>query len=248
MPGLVDGHMHPLEAGATLLKCSLNYASLTVDESAATGSGVFDQTPADGAGRLARGRQLVSGEHAPRRRDDQPCDARRAEDETADHRAFLVRPHGARELARADARQDHRCDRRIRSAARSGATLRASRPACSKMRRIDVFDSLLPKPTAAQNVAGRGESAGCHEAPGRHDVSWTPVRRVRIVAAFATLRKAGRLTARAHFAPVIEPAEAGDLTAAVARVRRVSRSSMTKARSRARPASRCATPSCFSTV
>ena len=29
MPGLVDGHMHPLEAGTHLLKCSLNYESLT---------------------------------------------------------------------------------------------------------------------------------------------------------------------------------------------------------------------------
>jgi hypothetical protein len=38
------------------------------------------------------------------------------------------------------------------------------------------------------------------------------------VAAFATLRKAGKLTARAHFAPVIEPREVSKLTAAVARV------------------------------
>src|SRR5262249_21577041 len=32
MPGLIDGHMHPLEAGTVLLKCSLNYDSLTVEE------------------------------------------------------------------------------------------------------------------------------------------------------------------------------------------------------------------------
>ncbi len=32
MPGLVDGHMHPLEAGLELLKCNLNYESLTVPE------------------------------------------------------------------------------------------------------------------------------------------------------------------------------------------------------------------------
>jgi predicted amidohydrolase YtcJ len=32
MPGLVDGHMHPLEAGVQLLKCSLNYESLTIAE------------------------------------------------------------------------------------------------------------------------------------------------------------------------------------------------------------------------
>ena len=32
MPGLIDGHMHPLEAGMQLLKCSLNYESLTTVE------------------------------------------------------------------------------------------------------------------------------------------------------------------------------------------------------------------------
>ena len=32
MPGLVDGHMHPLEAGLELLNCNLNYESLTVPE------------------------------------------------------------------------------------------------------------------------------------------------------------------------------------------------------------------------
>ncbi len=30
LPGLVDGHMHPLDGGANLLKCSLDYAPLTV--------------------------------------------------------------------------------------------------------------------------------------------------------------------------------------------------------------------------
>jgi predicted amidohydrolase YtcJ len=30
MPGLVDGHMHPLQGGAALLKCNLHYMHLTV--------------------------------------------------------------------------------------------------------------------------------------------------------------------------------------------------------------------------
>ena len=30
MPGLVDGHLHPLSAGQSLLMCNLNYAALTV--------------------------------------------------------------------------------------------------------------------------------------------------------------------------------------------------------------------------
>ncbi len=31
MPGLVDGHMHPMSGGASLLKCNLNYERLTVE-------------------------------------------------------------------------------------------------------------------------------------------------------------------------------------------------------------------------
>jgi predicted amidohydrolase YtcJ len=32
MPGLVDGHMHPLSGGLKLMSCSLNYEALTVDQ------------------------------------------------------------------------------------------------------------------------------------------------------------------------------------------------------------------------
>ena len=32
MPGLVDGHLHPLEAGLRLQQCSLNYESLSVED------------------------------------------------------------------------------------------------------------------------------------------------------------------------------------------------------------------------
>src|SRR5271169_2463013 len=44
MPGLIDGHMHPLEAGATLLKCNLHYASLTVTELQQRVQACLDQT------------------------------------------------------------------------------------------------------------------------------------------------------------------------------------------------------------
>jgi predicted amidohydrolase YtcJ len=32
MPGLVDGHMHPMMGGASLLKCNLRYERLTVEQ------------------------------------------------------------------------------------------------------------------------------------------------------------------------------------------------------------------------
>jgi predicted amidohydrolase YtcJ len=45
MPGLVDGHMHPLEGGAALLKCSLNYEQLTVQRMQAKIQACLDASP-----------------------------------------------------------------------------------------------------------------------------------------------------------------------------------------------------------
>ncbi len=43
MPGLVDGHMHPVSGGAQLTSCSLKYMSLTVDEALAMITACLDQ-------------------------------------------------------------------------------------------------------------------------------------------------------------------------------------------------------------
>jgi len=44
MPGLVDGHMHPLQGGAMLLKCSLNYERLTIPQMQARIQACLDAT------------------------------------------------------------------------------------------------------------------------------------------------------------------------------------------------------------
>ncbi len=44
MPGLVDGHMHPLDGGASLLKCNLQYLQLTVKQMQAGIQKCLDQT------------------------------------------------------------------------------------------------------------------------------------------------------------------------------------------------------------
>jgi predicted amidohydrolase YtcJ len=46
MPGLVDGHMHPLEGGAVLLKCNLDYERLTVAQLQSRIQACLDQTTA----------------------------------------------------------------------------------------------------------------------------------------------------------------------------------------------------------
>lgn len=49
MPGLVDGHMHPLAGGEGLLKCSLNYLPLTIPEIKARIAKCLADTAAKGA-------------------------------------------------------------------------------------------------------------------------------------------------------------------------------------------------------
>jgi len=44
MPGLIDGHMHPLEAGLKLRKCSLNYEPLTLQEMQSRIQACLDKT------------------------------------------------------------------------------------------------------------------------------------------------------------------------------------------------------------
>src|SRR6516162_4570213 len=44
MPGLVDGHMHPLDGGTALLECNLNYERLTVAQMQARIQACLDQT------------------------------------------------------------------------------------------------------------------------------------------------------------------------------------------------------------
>ncbi len=50
MPGLIDGHMHPLEGGLTLEGCSLHYESLTVAELQERVQDCLDQTTNQEAG------------------------------------------------------------------------------------------------------------------------------------------------------------------------------------------------------
>src|ERR1700676_199197 len=46
MPGLVDGHMHPLEGGTVLLKCNLNYERLSVAQMQSRIQTCLDETRA----------------------------------------------------------------------------------------------------------------------------------------------------------------------------------------------------------
>ena len=107
MPGLVDGHMHPLEAGLKLLKCSLNYESLTIAEMQQRIQICLDHSASEDANALARGSELVPGEHATCGRENEPRYTRCSENDSTDSRHLLVRAHRTRQHTCPRTRQDH---------------------------------------------------------------------------------------------------------------------------------------------
>jgi predicted amidohydrolase YtcJ len=216
MPGLVDGHMHPLEAGATLLKCNLHYASLTVKELQQRVQACIDQTQAeepDGWLEVVSWFQesmLPAGVKTSRATLD-ALDTKRPIIVRSSFGHTMLANSRALMLARIAAATTDPVGGKIwRDAAGEPTGLLEDAAQ-------DALEALLPKPTAAQNVDAAAKALDAMKRQGVTsflDASAEPEN----VVAFAALRKAGKLTARAHFAPVIEPTEVNDLTAAVARV------------------------------
>jgi predicted amidohydrolase YtcJ len=216
MPGLVDGHMHPLEAGTTLLKCSLNYAALTVTELQQRVQACLDQTKtAEPDSWLEvvswfQESMLPAGVKT----------SRATLDGLDTKRPILVRSSfGHTVLANS---------RALKLAQITAATAdpvggKIWRDAAGEPTGLledaahDPLDAMLPKPTAAQDVDAAAKALDAMKQQGITSFLDASAAH-EDVAAFATLRRNGRLTARAHFAPFIEPNEVDNLTAAVARV------------------------------
>ena len=216
MPGLVDGHMHPLEAGTQLLKCSLNYESLTVAELQQRVQSCLDH---DASRDPDAWLEVVSWFQESMR----PAGVRTSRatlDVLKTTRPIILRSSfGHTVLANS------------RALALAKITASTPDPIGGKVwheangepsglledAAYKVFSSLLPKPTAEQNVAG---ATAALKAMRRQGVTTflDADAAAEDMAAFAAVRRSGGLTARAHFAPEIAPAEAGDPVGAVARV------------------------------
>ena len=198
------------------------------------------------AGQVARSGQLVSGEHAARRRHHQPCDARCIEDDAADHRALVVRPHGAREHARAAPREHHRrherSDRRENLARRRGRTNRLARR--RGVRRIRIAAAATHRRRQRRRGGGGVESnaRARHHHVSRRGCRRRGSRRIRGGAQGGLADRAR--TFRAPYRSVAKAAILSPQSPALP----PPPNNTTKARSAARPASPFATQSCFSTA
>jgi predicted amidohydrolase YtcJ len=216
MPGLVDGHLHPLEAGLKLQKCSLDYESLTVEELQRRVQACLDRTKnQEPNGWL----EVVSWFQESM----QPAGVKTSRatlDVLKTSRPILVRSsfgHTALANSRAMALA------KISKATPDPAGGKIWRDAEGNPTGLledsaqGAIGALIPEPTREENIAA---AKAAQQALNRQGVTsfLDASAGVADVAAFTAVEKAGGLTVRAHFAALIEVEEGPEPAKAVAKV------------------------------
>lgn len=215
MPGLVDGHMHPLEGGAVLLQCNLNYERLTVARLQSRIQACLDQGPQAAepdtwlqVANWFREAMIPNGVATTRATLDSLKTRRPIFVMSSFGHTALVNTR-ALQLAHISAATANPLGGRIDrepSGAPSGILEDAA---------YQKVLEVIPKPTPEQNIKAAEAALG---AMGRQgittflDAMATPEK----LAAFAGAEQAGHLTARGHFAVLIRPDEGRDIHRAVA--------------------------------
>jgi len=216
MPGLVDGHLHPLGGGSQLEGCSLNYESLTVAEFQQRVQSCLDKTKnqePDGwleVGNWFQESMLPAGVKTSRATLDalktsRPIIVRSSFGHTvlANSRAL-----GLAKITRATADPPGGKIWRDADGDPSGLLEDAA---------FAPLSGLIPKPTPEQNTAA---AKAAQKALARQGVTsfLDAVGAPEDLAAFTAVQAAGELTVRAHFAPLIAVEDGNDPAKAVARV------------------------------
>ena len=216
MPGLVDGHMHPLEAGNELLKCSLNYEPLTVAEVQQRVQACLDKTKSQ----EPNGWLEVVSWFQEGMRPAGVKTSRATLDGLKTSRPVIVRSSfghtvlansRALALAKITAKTPDPLGGKIWHDAKGEPTGLLEDAAYA------VYSDLLPKPTAQENLTAAKAALVAIRQQGVTTFLDADAAE-ESMASFAAVRKAGGLTVRAHFAPQIAPEEATDPAKAVARI------------------------------
>jgi predicted amidohydrolase YtcJ len=216
MPGLIDGHMHPIEAGTRLLKCSLNYDPLTVGEMQQRIQACLGKEPAGDANTWF---EVVSWFQESMR----PAGVKtsRADlDVLKTTRPVIVRSSfghtvlantRALELAKITASTPDPIGGKIWRDGKGQPTGLLEDAAHA------VFSTLIPKPTDEQNIEAAKIALDAMKKQGVTSFLDADAAE-EDMASFASVHRAGGLTARGHFAPLIDAAQSADDQGVVARV------------------------------
>jgi len=214
MPGLIDGHMHPLEGGTVLLQCNLNYERLTVAQLQSRIQACLDQSPQaepDTWLQVAnwfREAMIPNGVATTRATLDALRTRRPILVVSSFGHTALVNTR-ALQLAHISAATPNPLGGRIDhepSGAPSGILEDAA---------FQKVIEVIPKPTPEQNIKAAEaalEAMGHQGITTFFDAMATPEK----LAAFAGAERAGHLSARGHFAVLIRPDEGRDIRRAVA--------------------------------
>ena len=216
MPGLVDGHMHPLDGGASLLKCSLNYAQLTALQMQAEIQACLDRTrdrEPDGWLEVVNWFQegmIPAGTKATHAMLD-VLKTRRP--------ILVVSSFGHTALVNARALQLAKITPATQAPVGGKIWHDASGNPTGLIEDFakDLVTRLLPKPTPSDDVQS---ARAALEAMRRQGVTTflDAAALEPALAAFSSLQRSGELTARAHFAVLVTPQEGRDPDKAIATV------------------------------
>ncbi len=217
MPGLVDGHMHPIQGGGTLLMCNLNYVQLNVAQMQAKIQACLDQSRAhepDDWLQVVNWFQegmVPAGTHTNRATLDALQTRRPIIVLSSFGHTALVNSRGLK-LAGVGAKMPDPLGGRIGHDAAgepSGILEDAAQEAVIKH---------IPAPTAAGNAKAAQAALAALREQGI-TTFLDAAADAADVEAFATMQREGKLTARAHFAVLITPPQGKDPKAAVAAVK-----------------------------
>ncbi len=214
MPGLVDGHMHPLDGGAVLLGCNLNYERLTVAQMQAKIQRCLDQTK----DKEPDSWLLVSNWFQEAMLPAGTITGGAMLDALHTQRPILViSSFGHTGLANTRALRLAGVDSKTPDPQGGVFARDASGNPTGLLQdaAIEAVDSKVPERTPAEDVKAAEAALDAIRAQGITtflDAAATP----KTLAAFAGAEKDGHLTARAHFAVLIKPPEGRDPKKAVA--------------------------------
>jgi predicted amidohydrolase YtcJ len=217
MPGLVDGHSHPLQGGGTLLKCNLKYEQITVAQMQAAVQACVDQTQArepdtwlEVVNWFQEG-MLPAGTVTNRATLDALKTKRPIFVMSSFGHTALVNSRGL-QLAGITAQTPDPLGGKVgrdASGNPSGILEDAAQEAVAKQ---------IPAPTPADNVKAAMAALDAFRQQGV-TTFLDAMAELPALEAFATVQREGKLTARAHFALLITPPQGRNPVQAVASVK-----------------------------
>lgn len=216
MPGLIDGHMHPLEAGRELQKCSLNYESITVAELQRRVQACLDKTKNEEPDGLLD----VVAWFQESMRPAGVKTSRATLDALNTKRPIVVQSSfGHTTLANTRALQMAKITRDTPDPVGGKIWRDAKGDPTGLLEDTaqELYSGLLAKPTPEQDVAAARAALKAMNEQGVTsflDADAAP----ESMASFTAVHAAGALSARGHFAPQIHPDEGSDPAKAVAKI------------------------------